>query len=166
MVAVSRLFIFLNEQQVLLLELLKSSFHIRFSLLYIQLIKTERYISDSLTAHDQEVVGLNPGTDILDGCKRCCSYYVKENTEIKVAKWDPPKHFFTNLINCLKDLLASIPPFGSFFAISKLSAQKGETQSVQEPFQLRFFKRKNLNTQTSLPICASLLQRVTVNCSL
>ncbi len=93
-------------------------------------IRRDLYISNSLTTHDQEVVGLNPGTDILDGCKRCCSHYIKENTEIKVAKWDPPKHFFTNLINYLKDLLASIPPFGSFFAISKLSGLKGETQSV------------------------------------
>ncbi len=39
-------------------------------------------------AHDQEVVGSNPGTD---GCKQFASYYIKRKIEIKVAKWGTPK---------------------------------------------------------------------------
>jgi hypothetical protein len=44
-------------------------------------------------AHDQEVVGSNPGTVycILDGCKQIASYYIKKKLKIKVAKWGTPK---------------------------------------------------------------------------
>jgi hypothetical protein len=41
-------------------------------------------------AHDQEIVGSNPGTvywmDVRDA-----SYYIKEKLKIKVAKWGTPK---------------------------------------------------------------------------
>ncbi len=43
-------------------------------------------------AHDQEVVSSNPGTvywmDVSDA-----SYYIQENTKIKVAKWGTPKKY-------------------------------------------------------------------------
>jgi hypothetical protein len=48
-------------------------------------------------AHDQEVVGSNPGTRILDGCKRFASYYSKEKWKIKVAKWCTPKNYLKKL---------------------------------------------------------------------
>ena len=44
------------------------------------------------TAYDQEVMGSNPGTvywmDVSDA-----SYYIQENTKIKVAEWGTPKKF-------------------------------------------------------------------------
>jgi hypothetical protein len=50
-------------------------------------------------AHDQEVVGSNPGTTyILDGCKRVASYYIKEKLKIKVAKWGTPKKYQKNIL--------------------------------------------------------------------
>jgi hypothetical protein len=44
-------------------------------------------------AHDQEVVGSNPGTvnwmDVSDDA----SYYIKRKFKIKVAKWGKPKKY-------------------------------------------------------------------------
>jgi hypothetical protein len=44
-------------------------------------------------AHDQEIVGSNPGTvycmDVSDA-----SYYITEKLKIKVAKWGTPKNYF------------------------------------------------------------------------
>jgi hypothetical protein len=47
-------------------------------------------------AHDQEIVGLNPGTvywmDVSDA-----SYYITEKLKIKVAKWGTPKKYLKKL---------------------------------------------------------------------
>jgi hypothetical protein len=44
-------------------------------------------------AHDQEVMGSNPGTvywmDVSDDAR----YYIKEKLNIKVAKWGTPKKY-------------------------------------------------------------------------
>jgi hypothetical protein len=43
-------------------------------------------------AHDQEIMGSNPGTvywmDVSDA-----SYYIREKFKIKVAKWGTPKKY-------------------------------------------------------------------------
>jgi hypothetical protein len=48
-------------------------------------------------AHDQEILGSNPGTvywmDVSDA-----SYYIKEKLKIKVAKWGTPKKYFNNTL--------------------------------------------------------------------
>jgi hypothetical protein len=48
-------------------------------------------------AHDQEVVGSNPGNvDWMD--ISVASYYIKEKLKIKVAKWGTPKIYLKNNI--------------------------------------------------------------------
>ena len=44
------------------------------------------------TAHDQEVMGLNPSTVYWTGVSDATSYYIHMKiTKIKVAKWGTPK---------------------------------------------------------------------------
>ena len=49
-------------------------------------------------AHDQEIVGSNPGTlyrmDVSNA-----SYYITEKLKIKVTKWDTPKKYFKTVIS-------------------------------------------------------------------
>jgi Rad3-related DNA helicase len=44
-------------------------------------------------AHDQEIVGSNPGTVYWMDVSNA-SYYIKEKLIIKVAKWGTPKKYF------------------------------------------------------------------------
>jgi hypothetical protein len=44
-------------------------------------------------AHDQEVVGSNPGTVYWMDVSDDASYYIKEKLKIKVAKWGIPKKY-------------------------------------------------------------------------
>jgi hypothetical protein len=50
-------------------------------------------------AHDQEVLGSNPRTVYLDGCKQFASYYIKEKLKINVAKRGTPKKYFKKYVN-------------------------------------------------------------------
>ncbi len=52
-------------------------------------------------AHDQEVVGSNPGT-IYWMDVSVVSYYIKEKLKIKVAKWGTPKKYFLNNLKTFK----------------------------------------------------------------
>jgi hypothetical protein len=42
-------------------------------------------------AHDQEVVGSNPGTIYWMDVSKDASYYTKRKLKIRVAKWGTPK---------------------------------------------------------------------------
>jgi len=44
-------------------------------------------------AHDQEVVGSNPGTVYWMDVSDDASYYKKRKLKIKVAKWGTPKKY-------------------------------------------------------------------------
>jgi hypothetical protein len=64
-------------------------------------------------AHDQEVVGSNPGTVYwMD-----VSYYIKVKLKIKIAKWGTPKKYLKkntySLKNCFKIVIIKKPVFGS-----------------------------------------------------
>ncbi len=54
-------------------------------------------------AHDQEVVGSNPGTvywmDVSDA-----SCYIQENTKIKVAEWGKPKKYLKKIVQSKQKL--------------------------------------------------------------
>jgi hypothetical protein len=49
-------------------------------------------------AHDQEVVGSNPGTVYWMDVGDLLAITLKENSKIKVAKWGTPKKYFKKLI--------------------------------------------------------------------
>jgi hypothetical protein len=51
-------------------------------------------------AHDQEVVGSNPGTVYWMDVSNDASYYITEKLKIKLAKWGTPKKYLKKKFSC------------------------------------------------------------------
>ncbi len=75
--------------------------HIDHKKQMITLTKVSKARSHGLVVNGDDLQSRDCGFEsqrhILDGCKRCYSYYViKKITKIKVAKWGTPKKIFKN----------------------------------------------------------------------